>query len=99
MRLLDLYQLRVVDRFRPFTRSGSAPHHWILDEVGAQLIAWERGEDLKQLGWRRDRALSIAASRQLAHRLGESTPSSAPCCARRGDAPAAVSRRGCPSRG
>jgi hypothetical protein len=23
MRLLDLYQLRVVDRFRPFTRSGS----------------------------------------------------------------------------
>jgi protein involved in plasmid replication-relaxation len=70
MRLLDLYRLRVVDRFRPFTRTGSAPYHWILDEVGAQLIAWDRGEDLKQLGWRRERALGIAASRQLAHRLG-----------------------------
>jgi hypothetical protein len=70
MRLLDLYQLRVVDRFRPFTRNGSAPYHWILDEVGAQLIAWDRGKDLKQLGWRRERALGIAASPQLGHRLG-----------------------------
>ena len=70
MRLLNLYQLRVVDRFRPFAHSGSAPYHWILDEIGAQLIAWDRGEDMKQLGWRRERALGIAASRQLDHRLG-----------------------------
>lgn len=70
MRLLDLYRQRVVDHFRPLARSGSAPYHWILDEVGAQLIAWERGVDLKTLGWRRERALGIAASPQLTHRLG-----------------------------
>ncbi len=70
MRLLDLYQLRVVDRFRPFARTGSEPYHWVLDEVGAQLIAWDRGMDLKQLGWRRERALGVAASRQLDHTLG-----------------------------
>lgn len=70
MRLLDLYRQRVVDHFRPLAPSGSAPYHWILDEIGAQLIAWERGVDLKRLGWRRERALGIAASPQLSHRLG-----------------------------
>jgi Replication-relaxation len=70
MRLLDLYYQRVVDHFRPLAPSGSAPYHWILDEIGAQLIAWQRGVDLKQLGWRRERALGIAASPQLGHRLG-----------------------------
>lgn len=70
MRLLDLYRQRVVDHFRPLAASGSAPYHWILDQVGAQLIAWERGVDLKQLDWRRERALGIAASPQLSHRLG-----------------------------
>jgi hypothetical protein len=70
MRLLDLYRLRVVDRFRPFSRTGSEPYHWVLDEIGAQLIAWDRGVDMKKLGWRRERALGIAASRQLAHTLG-----------------------------
>ena len=45
MRLLDLYRLRVLDRFRPFSRTGSEPYHWVLDEVGAQLIAWVRRMD------------------------------------------------------
>lgn len=70
MRLLDLYRQRLVDHFRPLAHTGSAPYHWILDEIGAQLIAWEHGVDMKKFGWRRELALGIAASTQLTHRVG-----------------------------
>ena len=69
-RLLTLYQLRAVDRFRPLTASGSAPLHFVLDEAGAYLLAAEDGITPGQLGYRRDRALAIALSVQLAHAAG-----------------------------
>jgi Replication-relaxation len=69
-RLLTLYQLRAVDRFRPLTASGSAPLHFVLDEAGAYLLAAEDGIAVGQLGYRRDRALAIALSGQLAHTAG-----------------------------
>ena len=69
-RLLTLYQLRAVDRFRPLTPAGSAPLHFVLDEAGACILAAEDGITPGQLGYRRDRALAIALSVQLAHATG-----------------------------
>jgi len=69
-RLLALYQLRAIDRFRPLVPSGSAPLHFVLDEAGAYLLAAEDGITPGQLGYRRDRALAIALSVQLAHATG-----------------------------
>jgi hypothetical protein len=69
-RLLTLYQLRAVDRFRPLAPAGSAPLHFVLDEAGAYLLAAEDGITPGQLGYRRDRALAIALSAQLAHTAG-----------------------------
>jgi hypothetical protein len=69
-RLLTLYQLRAIDRFRPLTPAGSAPLHFVLDEAGAYLLAAEDGITPAQLGYRRDRALAIALSPQLAHTAG-----------------------------
>jgi hypothetical protein len=69
-RLLTLYQLRAIDRFRPLTPAGSAPLHFVLDEAGAHLLAAEDGITPSQLGYRRDRALAIALSAQLTHTTG-----------------------------
>jgi hypothetical protein len=69
-RLSMLYRLRVLDRFRPFRRVGTAPNHWVLDAVGAMVVAAERGVEVEDLHWRRDRALGLAGSAQLAHRVG-----------------------------
>jgi hypothetical protein len=69
-RLLALYQLRAVDRFRPLAATGSAPLHFVLDDAGAFLLAAEDGITAGQLGYRRDRALAIALSVQLAHAIG-----------------------------
>lgn len=69
-RLATLYHLRVLDRFRPFQRVGTAPNHWVLDSVGAMVVAAERGVEMDEVHWRRDRALGLASSMQLAHRVG-----------------------------
>jgi len=69
-RLLTLYQLRAIDRFRPLAATGSAPLHFVLDEAGACLLAAEDGITPGQLGYRRDRALAIALSAQLTHAAG-----------------------------
>ena len=69
-RMRDLYQLRAVDRFRPFIPSGSTPLHFILDETGAAVLAAEDGVTPDQLGYRRDRAMAIALSPRLAHTVG-----------------------------
>jgi hypothetical protein len=69
-RLLALWQLRAVDRFRPLTRTGSAPLHFVLDDAGAAVLAAEDGLTPARLGHRRDRALGIALSLQLSHATG-----------------------------
>ena len=69
-RLAALYRLRVLDRFRPFRTVGTAPNHWVLDAIGAMVVAAERGLEVEELHWRRDRALGLASSTQLAHRVG-----------------------------
>lgn len=70
LRLAQLHQLRVLDRFRPLAKIGSAQHHWILDTLGALAIAAERGIEPSELPWRRERVLALAASAQLAHLVG-----------------------------
>lgn len=67
-RMNTLYRLRVVERFRPLVRTGSAPYHWILDEAGAAaVVAADRDVARRDLGWRRDKALSVALNQHLAH--------------------------------
>ena len=65
-----LYQLRAVDRFRPLAPAGSSPLHFILDEAGAAVIAAEDGITTAELGYRRDRAMTIALSPRLTHDVG-----------------------------
>lgn len=70
LRLGQLHQLRVLDRFRPLVARGSAPQHWVLDSLGAVLVAAERGVDVSDLAWRRDKTIALAGSAQLAHLVG-----------------------------
>jgi hypothetical protein len=69
-RLAVLHHLRLLDRFRPRRDVGSAPAHYILDELGASVVAASRGLERDELPWRRDRALAIATSQRLGHLLG-----------------------------
>jgi hypothetical protein len=70
LRLSQLRQLRVLDRFQPLARIGSAPQHWILDTLGALVLAAERGVDPSELAWRHDKSIALAANAQLAHLVG-----------------------------
>jgi hypothetical protein len=70
-RLQELRQLRVLTSFRPQRQpgQGSAPHHWVLDEAGALVVAAELGLERSELRWQAQAALAIAASSKLAHQL------------------------------
>jgi hypothetical protein len=73
LRLLQLYQWRVLDRFQPFVTNGTAPMHYVLDHAGAAILAHEDGLDPRDLGYKHDRALGIAHSLRLAHTVGTNT--------------------------
>jgi hypothetical protein len=68
-RLSVLYELRVLDRFRPPWRrgEGSTPYHWILDEAGAHIVAELHGLDRRELKWRHSTALALSHSAKLRH--------------------------------
>ena len=70
-RLQLLYELRVLDRFRPSARpgEGSHPYHWILDEAGALLVADRKGIDRGELHYRHEDGLKLATSRNLDHHV------------------------------
>jgi hypothetical protein len=69
-RLLTLWRLRAIDRAQPFTATGSAPMHYVLGDAGAALLAAEQGLTAAEAGYRRDLALAVFASPQLAHTVG-----------------------------
>lgn len=66
-RLSLLYDRSMLDRFRPPRRPGSYPHHYVLDDHGARLVAGYLGADLKALKYRKDRLLRLSRSRYLRH--------------------------------
>jgi hypothetical protein len=70
-RLTTLYKLRLVERFQPLDhRYASLPYHYVLDELGAMVVAAERGEDPDKSRWRADKALAIGKSQRLRHLVG-----------------------------
>nr|CEL17652.1 hypothetical protein [Kibdelosporangium sp. MJ126-NF4]CTQ91121.1 hypothetical protein [Kibdelosporangium sp. MJ126-NF4] len=70
LRLLNLYKWGVVHRFRPHRDAGTHPMHYILDSVGATLLAHEEGIDPSALNYNREREIGRAYSLQLAHLVG-----------------------------
>ncbi len=68
-RLSALYQLRVLDRFRPFRPVGSDPYHYVLDTLGVEVAAADRGIEVPRPGLHHCRALALADSQRLAHLL------------------------------
>jgi hypothetical protein len=69
-RLRELYLWRAVSRFQPFRQLGSAPMHYVLGPAGASVLAAEHGLEVKDLGYRHDRAMAIAHNQRLAHTVG-----------------------------
>jgi hypothetical protein len=69
-RLTALYDLRVLDRFRPFRPVGSDPYHYLLDTLGVEVAAADRGIEVPRPGQHHSRALALADSQRLAHLLG-----------------------------
>ena len=69
-RLSALYRLRVLDRFRPFRSVGSDPYHYVLDTVGVEVVAADRGVEVPRPGLHHSRALALSDSQRLAHLLG-----------------------------
>jgi hypothetical protein len=70
-RLLRLHQLGLVDRFRPLRAGGgSYPWHYVLDQLGAEIVAASRGEKPPRRAQTVDRMRRIATSRTLDHLLG-----------------------------
>lgn len=69
-RLHRLHRYGVLATFRPLRTRGSAPAHWVLAPAGAAVLAAEAGLEVRDLGYRPDRALAIAHSLHLAHTLG-----------------------------
>lgn len=70
LRLRQLYQWRVVNRFQPFIGRGRAPMFYVLDIAGAHILADEDGIDPAALKFRPERSIGIAHSLRLAHLHG-----------------------------
>ncbi len=68
-RLTTLYGLRVLDRFRPFRPVGSDPYHYVLDTLGVEVVAANRGIEVPRPGLHHSRALALSNSQRLAHLL------------------------------
>lgn len=70
-RLTTLYQLRLVERFQPLDRRYvSQPYHYVLDQLGAMVVAAEADKDPDQTHWQQEKALALARSQRLAHMVG-----------------------------
>jgi predicted transcriptional regulator len=58
-RMLELYRLGLVERFRPHTPTGSAPWHYTLDEPGARLVAARQQIDYERFTFKKAREISF----------------------------------------
>ncbi|WP_431728910.1 replication-relaxation family protein [Verrucosispora sp. TAA-831] len=70
-RLRTLYRLRLVARFRPQRADGgSYPYHYVIDQLGAEVVAAGRDERPPRRDHARVERRRWTSSRTLAHRLG-----------------------------
>jgi hypothetical protein len=70
-RLRTLYRLRLVARFRPQRADGgSYPYHYVIDQLGAEVVAAARDERPPRRDHARAERRRWTSSRSLAHRLG-----------------------------
>jgi hypothetical protein len=69
-RLTKLYRMGVLDRFRHFRPVGSDPYHYVLDALGTEVVAADRGIEVTRPGLHHTRALALADSQRLGHLLG-----------------------------
>ncbi len=76
-RLHRLYELRVLERFRPRRDTGSHPYHYVLDDIGMWITAAYLGCDPKDLAYDKRKALALVYSPHLLHCVRRTT-SSAP---------------------
>ena len=61
----------VVDRFRPFRPDGgSFPYHYVIDQLGAEVVAAQRGDPPPRPDHAKRRRRRWTSSQHLAHRLG-----------------------------
>jgi predicted transcriptional regulator len=68
-RMLQLYRLGLIERFRPHTPTGSAPWHYTLDEPGARLVAARQEIDFKDFTFKKARIFDVVGSPRLRHRV------------------------------
>ncbi|MDP9233526.1 MAG: replication-relaxation family protein, partial [Actinomycetota bacterium] len=68
-RLVELFRLAVLDRFRP-PAVGSAPFHYVLDHLGARVVAAERGLEFKELRFRKEKVDALPYGSEVAHLVG-----------------------------
>ncbi|MFC7547999.1 replication-relaxation family protein [Plantactinospora sp. GCM10030261] len=70
-RLRTLYRLRLVARFRPQRADGgSYPYHYVIDQLGAEVVAAARDERPPRRDHARVERRRWTSTRSLAHRLG-----------------------------
>lgn len=70
-RLTRLTALQVVDRFRPLRADGgSFPYHYVIDQLGAEVVAAQRDEPPPRPGFAKTNRRRWTSGRMLAHRLG-----------------------------
>jgi len=70
-RLHRLTALALIDRFRPLRADGgSYPFHYVIDQLGAEVVAAQRDEPPPRPGYARTNRRRWTATRLLGHRLG-----------------------------
>jgi predicted transcriptional regulator len=70
-RLRNLTAAGVLGRFRPQKPDGgSFPYHYVLDQLGVQIVATQRGEDLPRADQARRRRWHLTNRANLPHLLG-----------------------------
>jgi len=70
-RLRALLSMRVVDRFRPQRADGgSYPYHWLLAQLGTDVVASQRGEPVPRRDQARQRRWQLTSRANLPHLLG-----------------------------
>jgi predicted transcriptional regulator len=68
-RMLQLYRLGLIERFRPHVPTGSAPWHYTLDEPGARLVAARQEVDFRDFPFKKARIFDVVGSPRLRHRI------------------------------